>query len=85
MAGAVFQPIVPREQYERRGVRRLDDDVGNHLLQFFDLYRAPRAGSELAVICVGFMVASVGCITTHAPCRAAYHSFGIVALSPARR
>ena len=36
--GAVFQPIVPGEQYERRGVRRLDDDVGDRHRQFFDSY-----------------------------------------------
>jgi hypothetical protein len=51
MAGAVFQPIVPGEQYERRGVRRLDDDVGDHHLQFFDSYggasRGQRIGGDL--------------------------------------
>jgi hypothetical protein len=62
MAGAVFQPIVPGEQCERRGVRRLDDDVGDHHLQFFDSYGGGSRGQ-----------------------RAAYHGFGIVALTRARR
>ena len=39
VAGEIFEPIVPREQDEGGGIRRLDDDVGDHHLHLLD---APR-------------------------------------------
>ena len=34
--GHVLEPIVARKEDERGGIGRLDDDVGDHDLQFLD-------------------------------------------------
>ena len=42
MPGLVVEPVVAGKEHERRGVGRLDDDVGDHHLELLDSSRCGR-------------------------------------------